>query len=154
MRADRGFSLAECIICLAAAACLFGVISIAPVFSPTNETQIVQREADTLSLWLKSKIAYAARNRVAFHLQITTIEAYNRKITLTWNGGAKNAQQETYVCEKTNLECSNSEKEMNFYGKWFTMTPAITFVVKSKKVSSTKLYVKVSVVGYVSVSKN
>ena len=120
-----------------------------------DERRIVREEAEDLRAWLTAKMAFAAREGVNFKLSahLNDYEVRDHKIMIQWDGGSKNLQYETYYPERALLALGSSQSSHTFDGEWFTLTPAVSFIIRSRKDSTIRLVVSVSAVGYANVKE-
>ena len=136
--ARRGFSLAE-LLCAALALCvLAGAAALS--FRDTGERRIVLEEAEELRAWLSSRMAQAARESAEFKLIIDADKTTQELgFTIEWYGGPRDLETETYAPA--------------FDGEWFTLTPAASFIIRSRRERDIAALVTVSGVGYVDVKE-
>ena len=150
--ARRGFSLAE-LLCAALALCvLAGAAALS--FRDTGERRIVLEEAEELRAWLSSRMAQAARESAEFKLIIdadTTTQELG--FTIEWYGGPRDLETETYSPGRAAIERDSLANEHTFDGEWFTLTPAASFIIRSRRERDIAALVTVSGVGYVDVKE-
>ena len=150
--ARRGFSLAE-LLCAALALCvLAGAAALS--FRDTGERRIVLEEADELRAWLSSRMAQAARESAEFKLIIDADKATQELgFTIEWYGGPRDLETETYAPGRAAIERDSLANEHTFDGEWFTLTPAASFIIRSRRERDIAALVTVSGVGYVDVKE-
>ena len=150
--ARRGFSLAE-LLCAALALCvLAGAAALS--FRDTGERRIVLEEADELRAWLSSRMAQAAREGAEFKLVIDADKATQELgFTIEWYGGPRDLETETYAPGRAAIERDSLANEHTFDGEWFTLTPAASFIIRSRRERDIAALVTVSGVGYVDVKE-
>lgn len=150
--ARRGFSLAE-LLCAALALCvLAGAAALS--FRDTGERRIVLEEADELRAWLSSRMAQAAREGAEFKLIIDADKATQELgFTIEWYGGPRDLETETYAPGRAAIERDSLANEHTFDGEWFTLTPAASFIIRSRRERDIAVLVTVSGVGYVDVKE-
>lgn len=150
--ARRGFSLAE-LLCAALALCvLAGAAALS--FRDTGERRIVLEEADELRAWLSSRMAQAAREGAEFKLIIDADKATQELgFTIEWYGGPRDLETETYAPGRAAIERDSLANEHTFDGEWFTLTPAASFIIRSRRERDIAALVTVSGVGYVDVKE-
>ena len=150
--ARRGFSLAE-LLCAALALCvLAGAAALS--FRDTGERRIVLEEAEELRAWLSSRMAQAARESAEFKLIIDADKATQELgFTIEWYGGPRDLETETYAPGRAAAERDSLANEHTFDGEWFTLTPAASFIIRSRRERDIAALVTVSGVGYVDVKE-
>lgn len=150
--AQRGFSLAE-LLCAALALCvLAGAAALS--FRDTGERRIVLEEAEELRAWLSSRMAQAAREGAEFKLIIDADKATQELgFTIEWYGGPRDLETETYAPGRAAAERDSLANEHTFDGEWFTLTPAASFIIRSRRERDVAALVTVSGVGYVDVKE-
>ena len=150
--ARRGFSLAE-LLCAALALCvLAGAAALS--FRDTGERRIVLEEAEELRAWLSSRMAQAAREGAEFKLVIDADKATQELgFTIEWYGGPRDLETETYAPGRAAIERDSLANEHTFDGEWFTLTPAASFIIRSRRERDIAALVTVSGVGYVDVKE-
>ena len=150
--ARRGFSLAE-LLCAALALCvLAGAAALS--FRNTGERLIVLEEAEELRAWLSSRMAQAAREGAEFKLIIDADKATQELgFTIEWYGGPRDLETETYASGRAAIERDSLANEHTFDGEWFTLTPAASFIIRSRRERDIAALVTVSGVGYVDVKE-
>lgn len=151
--ARRGFSLAE-LLCAALALCvLAGAAALS--FRDTGERRIVLEEAEELRAWLSSRMAYAAREGADFRLVANSLYGSNAvDIRIEWYNGTRGFTSETYRAQRADIwRDGNVIKEHVFDGEWFTLTPAVSFIIRSRRERDIAALVTVSGVGYVDVKE-
>ena len=150
--ARRGFSLAE-LLCAALALCvLAGAAALS--FRDTGERRIVLEEAEELRAWLSSRMAQAAREGAEFKLIIDADKATQELgFTIEWYGGPRDLEKETYAPGRAAIERDSLANEHTFDGEWFTLTPAASFIIRSRRERDIAALVTVSGVGYVDVKE-
>ena len=150
--ARRGFSLAE-LLCAALALCvLAGAAALSS--RDTGERRIVLEEADELRAWLSSRMAQAAREGAEFKLIIDADKATQELgFTIEWYGGPRDLETETYAPGRAAAERDSLANEHTFDGEWFTLTPAASFIIRSRRERDIAALVTVSGVGYVDVKE-
>ena len=150
--ARRGFSLAE-LLCAALALCvLAGAAALS--FRDTGERRIVLEEAEELRAWLSSRMAQAARESAEFKLIIDADKTTQELgFTIEWYGGPRDLETETYAPGRAAAERDSLANEHTFDGEWFTLTPAASFIIRSRKERDIAALVTVSGVGYVDVKE-
>ena len=70
---------------------------------------------------------------------------------LEWDGGSRDLEHETYLPERADIGLTKTAREYKFDGEWFTLTPAASFIIRSRKDFSIRLFVTVSGSGYAGV---
>ncbi len=147
-----GFSLAE-LLCAALALCvLAGAAALS--FRDTGERRIVLEEAEELRAWLSSRMAQAAREGAEFKLIIDADKATQELgFTIEWYGGPRDLETETYETGRAAIERDSLANEHTFDGEWFTLTPAASFIIRSRRERDIAALVTVSGVGYVDVKE-
>ena len=150
--ARRGFSLAE-LLCAALALCvLAGAAALS--FRDTGERRIVLEEAEELRAWLSSRMAQAAREGAEFKLIIDADKATQELgFTIEWYGGPRDLETETYAPGRAAIERDSLANEHTFDGEWFTLTPAASFIIRSRREREIAALVTVSGVGCVDVKE-
>ena len=150
--ARRGFSLAE-LLCAALALCvLAGAAALS--FRDTGERRIVLEEAEELRAWLSSRMAQAARESAEFKLIIDADKTTQEHgFTIEWYGGPRDLETETYAPGRAAIERDSLANEHTFDGEWFTLTPAASFIIRSRRERDIAALVTVSGVGYVDVKE-
>lgn len=150
--ARRGFSLAE-LLCAALALCvLAGAAALS--FRDTGESRIVLEEAEELRAWLSSRMAQAAREGAEFKLIIDADKATQELgFTIEWYGGPRDLEKESYSAGRAAIERDSLANEHTFDGEWFTLTPAASFIIRSRRERDIAALVTVSGVGYVDVKE-
>ena len=150
--ARHGFSLAE-LLCAALALCvLAGAAALS--FRDTGESRIVLEEAEELRAWLSSRMAYAAREGAEFKLIIDADKTTQELgFTIEWYGGPRDLETETYSPGRAAIERDSLANEHTFDGEWFTLTPAASFIIRSRRERDIAALVTVSGVGYVDVKE-
>lgn len=150
--ARRGFSLAE-LLCAALALCvLAGAAALS--FRDTGERLIVLEEAEELRAWLSSRMAQAARESAEFKLIIDADKTTQELgFTIEWYGGPRDLETETYAPGRAAIERDSLANEHTFDGEWFTLTPAASFIIRSRRERDIAALVTVSGVGYVDVKE-
>ncbi|WP_300262878.1 prepilin-type N-terminal cleavage/methylation domain-containing protein [uncultured Cloacibacillus sp.] len=150
--AQRGFSLAE-LLCAALALCvLAGAAALS--FRDTGERRIVLEEAEELRAWLSSRMAQAAREGAEFKLVIDADKTTQELgFTIEWYGGPRDLDTETYAPGRAAIERDSLANEHTFDGEWFTLTPAASFIIRSRRERDIAALVTVSGVGYVDVKE-
>lgn len=150
--ARRGFSLAE-LLCAALALCvLAGAAALS--FRDTGERRIVLEEAEELRAWLSSRMAQAAREGTEFKLIIDADKTTQELgFTIEWYGGPRDLETETYSPGRAAIERDSLANEHTFDGEWFTLTPAASFIIRSRRERDIAALVTVSGVGYVDVKE-
>lgn len=150
--ARRGFSLAE-LLCAALALCvLAGAAALS--FRDTDERRIVLEEAEELRAWLSSRMAQAAREGAEFKLVIDADKTTQELgFTIEWYGGPRDLETETYAPGRAAIERDSLANEHTFDGEWFTLTPAASFIIRSRRERDIAALVTVSGVGYVDVKE-
>lgn len=149
--ARRGFSLAE-LLCAALALCvLAGAAALS--FRDTGERRIVLEEAEELRAWLSSRMAQAAREGADFKLYPVDDNARHYELMLEWDGGSRDLEHETYLPERADIGLTKTAREYKFDGEWFTLTPAASFIIRSRRERDIAALVTVSGVGYVDVKE-
>ena len=150
--ARRGFSLAE-LLCAALALCVLAGAA-AFSFRDTGERRIVLEEAEELRAWLSSRMAQAAREGAEFKLIIDADKATQELgFTIEWYGGPRDLETETYAPGRAAIERDSLANEHTFDGEWFTLTPAASFIIRSRRERDIAALVTVSGVGYVDVKE-
>ena len=149
--ARRGFTLIE-LLCAAAALCILaGAAALAS--GGADERRIVREEAEELRSWLSSRMARAAREGANFKLYPTLAAGHSYELMLEWDGGSRHLEHESYKQQRADIGLTASVQEYTFDGDWFTLTPAASFIIRSRKNPSIHVFVTVSGVGYASVSE-
>lgn len=146
------FSLAELIMALAAAAALACVFVPAVRTSPANERRIVYNEAHSLCLWLKRHISNAAREGADIKFILTDEADKSYMVRVHRVSGAVKSERFSFAGSDTVLAYEGA-RELYFSARWFTLTPAATFIVKSKHKADIRFFVTVSGAGYASVKE-
>ena len=150
--ARRGFSLAE-LLCAALALCVLAGAA-AFSFRDTGERRIVLEEAEELRAWLSSRMAQAARESAEFKLIIDADKTTQELgFTIEWYGGPRDLETETYSLGRAAIERDSLANEHTFDGEWFTLTPAASFIIRSRRERDIAALVTVSGVGYVDVKE-
>ncbi|HIT04144.1 MAG TPA: prepilin-type N-terminal cleavage/methylation domain-containing protein [Candidatus Caccocola faecipullorum] len=145
----RGFTLVE-LLCVSAALCILaGAAALA--FGEADERRIVREEAEELRSWLSSRMAQAAREGADFKLYPVDDNARHYELMLEWDGGSRDMEHETYLPERADIGLTKTAREYKFDGEWFTLTPAASFIIRSRKDFSIRLFVTVSGSGYAGV---
>ncbi len=145
----RGFMLCELIaviviICSAAAMVMV-------LMPQKSERQLVAEEAARAAAWFKYRMSKAARERVAFDVQMTSGGINNYEATVIWYGGAMYMKHENFALKAAKLNYLGGASLLTFDGRWHTMTPAATFAIKSKSRSDISLYMTISGTGYIDI---
>ena len=145
----RGFTLVE-LLCVFAALCILaGAAALA--FGEADERRIVREEAEELRSWLSSRMAQAAREGADFKLYPVDDNARHYELMLEWDGGSRDLEHEAYLPERADIGLTKTAREYKFDGEWFTLTPAASFIIRSRKDFSIRLFVTVSGSGYAGV---
>ena len=149
--ARRGFTLIE-LLCAAAALCILaGAAALA--FGGADERRIVREEAEELRAWLSSRMAQAARDGDWFRME-TNLYGSGVAVRLEWyRNSSEDVSRETYTPQRVDIGRVSLAQEYIFDGDWFTLTPAASFIIRSRKNPSIHVFVTVSGVGYASVSE-
>ena len=130
--ARRGFSLAE-LLCAALALCVLAGAA-ARSFRDTGERRIVLEEAEELRAWLSSRMAQAARESAEFKLIIDADKTTQELgFTIEWYGGPRDLETETYAPGRAAIERDSLANAHTFDGEWVTLTPAASFIIRSRK---------------------
>ena len=151
-RVKIGFMLVELLAVLTIIGSAAGISVMAFSDSIARERRMVRNEAQDFSLWIKHRMALAARESVEFRVMLTQGKDRNYEMTLIWFGGMKSLQHEVFTFGDAAL-AYEGVGELIFSGRWFTMTPAATFIVKSKKSPEVRFFVTISGVGYVDIKE-
>lgn len=146
-----GFTLAELLCVFAAASAIFAASALSIASPEARERRIIAYEASDFCAWMKHRISSAAREGAEFELYFSKVGASGSVITLIWLSGSKYMMHEDYRMERAELSREGTSYRYTFDGRWFSMTPAATFVVKSLKRPEVKLFVTLSGTGYMSV---
>lgn len=118
--------------------------------SQTRERRIILNEAKTFCTWMKHRMALAARESVEFRVMLTQNTDHSYEVTIIWLGGMKNLRHEIYSFDEAVL-AYEGVRELIFSGRWFTLTPAATFIVKSRKMPEVRYFVTIAGTGYVDI---
>ncbi|MDO5114496.1 MAG: hypothetical protein Q4D58_00225 [Synergistaceae bacterium] len=113
---------------------------------------MVRNEATRFCAWMKHRMSSAAREDAQFTLLLTDRADRGYEATLIWLSGAKKTRHESYLFEDTTMSYEGVN-ELIFSGRWFTMTPAATFIVKSKKKPEIRLFVTIAGTGYMEIKE-
>ena len=150
--ARRGFSLAE-LLCAALALCvLAGAAALS--FRDTDERRIVLEEAEELRAWLSSRMAQAAREGAEFKLIIDADKTTQELgFTIEWYGGPRDLEKESYSGGARGDRTRQPRERTYIDGEWFTLTPAASFIIRSRRERDIAALVTVSGVGYVDVKE-
>lgn len=127
-----------------------GIAVLAVQDSPARERRIILNEAKDFCSWIKHRMALAARESVEFNVKITDDVFHNFEVTIEWLGGSKRLQHEVYSFEDAAL-AYEGVSELIFSGRWFTLTPAATFIVKSRKRPEIRFFITIAGTGYVDI---
>ncbi|MCD7951890.1 MAG: hypothetical protein LUG14_02950 [Synergistaceae bacterium] len=154
MRAEaarkRGFLLVE----LIAVQVIIGSLSCISIQtlsdSPARERRIIQNEAKNFCTWIKYRMAAAARESAEFRVMLTQNTDRSYEVTIIWLGGAKNLRHEIYSFDEAALAYEGVH-ELIFSGRWFTLAPSATFIVKSRKIPEVRYFVTISGTGYMDI---
>ena len=147
----RGFTLVE-LLCVASALCILaGAAALA--FGEADERRIVREEAEELRSWLSSRMAQAAREGADFKLYPTLAGRHSYDLALEWDGGSQHLEREYYTPERADIGLTKTAREYKFDGEWFTLTPAASFIIRSRRERDIAALVTVSGVGYVDVKE-
>lgn len=149
--APRAFSLVELLAALSIILALLS-ISMPLCLREPDEAEIVREEADRFALWIKSRMLQAALERADFNVVITNRADKNVNVVIYWITGSKRAEEESFVSEAAHME-SLGGVELKYSGKWTTLTPAATFMVRSRTKLEERLFVFISGTGYVNIRK-
>ncbi len=145
----RGFTLVE-LLCVAAVLCALSGAAL--VFAGGDERRIVRAEAEDVRSWLSARMAQAAREGADFRLYTVTAGKQKYELTLEWIGGPKDLEREYYAPERTDIGLVAS-MEYTFSGEWFTLTPAASFIIRSRRDPAVRFFVTVSGAGYADVKE-
>lgn len=148
----RGFSLVE-LLCVAVALCVLLGASAVAFLGDGDERRIVREEAEDLRSWLADRMAFAAREGANFKLFPVDHNDNKYELRLEWSGGSKDLERETFAASRADMGLSGGYGEHTFDGEWFTLTPAASFIIRSRKDSSIRLIVSVSAAGYADVKE-
>ncbi len=118
--------------------------------SQTRERRIILNEAKNFCNWMKPRMALAARESVEFRVMLTQNTDRSYEVTIIWLGGMKNLRHEIYSFDEAVL-AYEGVRELIFSGRWFTLTPAATFIVKSRKMPEVRYFVTIAGTGYVDI---
>lgn len=118
--------------------------------SQTRERRIILNEAKNFCTWMKHRMALAARESVEFRVMLTQNTDRSYEVTIIWLGGMKNLRHEIYSFDEAVL-AYEGVRELIFSGRWFTLTPAATFIVKSRKMPEVRYFVTIAGTGYVDI---
>lgn len=146
------FSLAELIVALAAATALFCIVVPAVRPSPANERRVIHNEAQALCIWIKHHMTKAAREGVDIKFILTDDADKNYMVRMLRAGGPPGSERFAFASPAAVLAYEGA-RELYFSARWFTLTPAATFIVKSKHEAGIRFFVTVSGAGYVSVKE-
>ena len=150
--ARRGFSLVE-LLCVLLVLCVVAGAA-AVTFRGADECRIVRDEAEELRAWLSSRMAQAAREGAEFKLIIDADKATQELgFTIEWYGGPRDLETEAYEPGRAAIERDSLANEHTFDGEWFTLTPAASFIIRSRRERDIAALVTVSGVGYVDVKE-
>lgn len=146
----RGFSLVE-LLCAALALCVLAGAA-ALTFRGRDERLVVREEVEDLRAWLSSRMAQAAREGADFRLEIDEDETTQELgFTLQWFGGPRDLDTETYSAGRAMIKRDSLAHTHAFDGEWFTLTPAASFIIRSRRDYDAAVVLTVSGTGYVSV---
>lgn len=145
-----GFSLVETLLVLAIVLLLSAIVGLSAAENK-NDSKIVKQEADELVVWLSDKMTQAKLQEADFKIYVSEWSPYNFQLTLSWLTGPNATKSVSYKTDKVYLRIESSVYEFTYDGKWQSLTPAVTFSIRSKSASQNpKILVTVSGVGYVS----
>lgn len=120
--------------------------------SGRNETEIVKREATELALWLSERMNQARLEEGDFRIYVSEWSPQNCQLTLSWLTGANATKSVSYKTDKVYVRNESSVYQFVYDHKWQTLTPAVTYSVRSlADPSKYKMSVTVSGTGYVNV---
>ncbi|MDO4988510.1 MAG: prepilin-type N-terminal cleavage/methylation domain-containing protein [Synergistes sp.] len=151
----KGYTMVELIAVIAIIAGAVTAFGLVMTDNSNRERMIVHGEAQNLSAWLKNEFSLAAREKNDFTI---TVGRYDegpsrlKTISVRWKNRKNASKVEIYEMRNAKLEYDGTP-ELNFSGKWYTLTPAATFTVKSAKYPEIRYYVTVSGAGYISVKE-
>lgn len=121
-------------------------------FRGADERRIVRDEAEELRAWLSSRMAQAAREGSEFRLEIDENETTQELgFTLQWFGGPRDLETETYYAARAAIERDSRSHMHVFDGEWFTLTPAASFIIRSRRDRDAAMVLTVSGTGYVGI---
>lgn len=152
----KGFSLTELTAALAVFGIILSVVLLSVPFG-SSEREKVSRSAQRTAVWLKRRVSAASREGATFIISMNDrpgMSDHNTEITLIWYGGARDTERESYTEDETVLQSLSLKEEHRFDGRWHTMAPAVSFMVKSKKDPDIRLFVTVSGTGYIDIKQN
>lgn len=152
MSRRAGFMLVE-LLAAAAVICVISGAALVAFSEGPDERRVVRDEAENLRSWLMSRMEEAARENCGFKLIPIFIGMQASELKLEWRGGARDLKSEFYSAERADLERVSLAKEYTFDGEWFTLTPAASFIIRSRRDSSIRLIVTASGTGYADVKE-
>lgn len=128
---------------------LLAMISL--TFTTNNdESKIVNQEAAELAIWLSERMTEAKLGESDFKIYISEWSPQNVQLTLLWRTGANATKTVSYKTDKAYIRNETSAYEFVYDSKWQTLSPAVTFSVRSlSDPSKYKKQVTVSGTGYV-----
>lgn len=152
--ASRGFTLVE-LLCVLFSVCVLSGAAALFFLGDGDERRIVREEAEDLCAWLTAKMAFAAREGANFQLSahLYDYDAIDYRIRIQWDGGSKDLKDESYYPKRASIGLASGQYSHTFDGEWFTLTPAASFIIRSRKDSSIRLVVTVSGAGFADVKE-
>lgn len=140
-----------------AAAVVVGIllaVTTASFFNGDNKKEMVRRSADRASVWIKRRMDRASREGSDFVLYVFDRKGHldhNSEIMVIWYGGESDTERESYTDDDCVVIYTSSVREHRYDGKWHTVTPAATFMIKSKDDPNIRLYMTLSGTGYIDI---
>lgn len=130
---------------------VLAVMASAAVEPNISERRRVRYDAEFLAVWLSRRISLAAREASTFTMVVgEDDDAYY--ILIRWLDGVNGMDVDRYDQNYAAISYEG-DRECSFSGTWCTLTPAATFVLRSKSIDGIRFDVTVSGTGYVSVTE-
>lgn len=151
----KGFSLIELLCTLTIMGVIFSAAAICAL-PKENEMEKVRRSAQRTATWIKRRIAAASREGASFNLTAGLLPGQSLRdysISIYWLTGNKTAVTEKCPDDECILSLESKAQDYQYNGRWHTLTPAVTFMVKSEKDRNVRLFITISGTGYVDIKE-
>ena len=141
----EAFTLVEILCVLVIVAIAATTLALTAQDSDARERRLIRNEARDFCAWIKYRMAKAAREGEDFKFLLTDgAEGYAMRAIWLAGGRLKN---EAYSFSNAALAYEGA-RELYFSSRWFTLTPAATFIVISRRNRDIRFFVTVSAAGY------